>query len=424
MIDIILLRIMKHRNEYGMHLPLVQTETLDSNTKILIDDFGRYFREYPSHNKIDPLTFMSAFKNWHSKLEPDRLKEFGRIVVNAGHDADDDQKAGILRQLADNDLVLNLANFVEQWKEGNIEDVLSTTSVMLDKYKINRGVKQIKWIDTPIAELLKEDFDDAGIRWRLHCLNESMRPLRGGDFIVAAGRPDKGKTSWIASETSFMAPQLPEGRNLLWLNNEGPGKRIIPRFWQAALGFTMSEMKAYSEADKLTENYLQIMGRFDKLRVVDIHGLNNGQVEMIIESNNAGITVFDMIDNIAGFGDSARTDLKLEEMYKWARERCVKYDMIGIATSQISSDGDGLRFPLMHMLKDSKTGKQGACDAQIMIGSSNDPNFEHARFIGIPKNKLRRPDGKSDPKATVIFDGLRSRYKDAPMDPTASAEAA
>jgi replicative DNA helicase len=420
-IDIILLRIMKHRNEYGMHLPLVQMEGLDSETKILINDFGRYFKEYPSHNKIDPLTFMSAFKSWHSKIEPERLREFGRIVVNASHEADDDQKAGILRQLADNDLVIQLANFVEQWKEGNIEDVMSMTSTMLDKYKINRGIKQIKWIDTPIAELLKDDFDDAGIRWRLHCLNESMRPLRGGDFIVAAGRPDKGKTSWIASETSFMAPQLPEGRNLVWLNNEGPGKRIIPRFWQATLGYTMTQMKASSDAGTLTNEYLHYMQRFDRLRVIDIHGLNNGQVEMIIEANNAGIVIYDMIDNIGGFGDSARNDLKLESMYQWARERCVKYDAIGIATSQISSDGDGLQFPLMHMLKDSKTGKQGACDAQIMIGASNDPNMQHARFIGVPKNKLRRPDGKSDPKAMVEFDQLRSRYSDAPLNPMEKA---
>lgn len=422
MIDIILLRIMKHRNEYGMHLPLVQMDTLDADTKILLTDFERYFREYPSHNVIDPMTFLSAFKNWHPKVEDARLREFGRIIVNSRPDADEDQKAGILRQLADSDIVLRLGNFVEQWKEGNIEDVMSDVSLMLDKYKVSRGIKQIKWIDTPIDELLKEDFDDAGIRWRLHCLNASMRPLRGGDFVVAAGRPDRGKTSWIASETSFMAPQLPAGRNLLWLNNEGPGKRIIPRFWQATLGYTMSEMKAMSEADKLGEQYLKIMKRYDVLRVVDIHGMNNGQVEMIIESNNAGIVVYDMIDNIQGFGDSARNDLKLEQMYQWARERCVKYDAIGIATSQISSDGDGMRFPLMHMLKDSKTGKQGACDAQIMIGSSNDPNFQHARFIGVPKNKLRRPDGKSDPQAEVIFDALRSRYKDAPLNPVEASE--
>jgi replicative DNA helicase len=122
-----------------------------------------------------------------------------------------------------------------------------------------------------------------------------------------------------------------------------------------------------------------------------------------------------MIDNIRGFGDMARTDLMLEEMYKWARERSVKYDCIGLATSQISNDGDGMQFPTLGMLKDSKTGKQGACDFQLMIGASNDPGLAGSRFISLPKNKLRRPDGASDPRAEVVFDAVRARYRDIPV---------
>jgi len=69
------------------------------------------------------------------------------------------------------------------------------------------------------------------------------------------------------------------------------------------------------------------------------------------------------------------------------------------------------------MLKDSKTGKQGACDFQLMIGSVDDPMMRMARFIGLPKNKLRLPDGPSSPDAEVIFDAIRSRYKDIAIDP-------
>jgi replicative DNA helicase len=101
-------------------------------------------------------------------------------------------------------------------------------------------------------------------------------------------------------------------------------------------------------------------------------------------------------------------------MYQWARELCVKYDCIGIATSQISNEGDGLQFPTLPMLKDSKTGKQGANDFQLMIGASNDPGLGRVRYIGLPKNKLRREGGPSDPRATVKYEPELARYSDLP----------
>jgi replicative DNA helicase len=199
------------------------------------------------------------------------------------------------------------------------------------------------------------------------------------------------------------------------LNNEGPGRRIIPRLYQSALNLSMTEMKEQHQAGLLVSAYREAVGRLDRIRVIDVHGFNTGQIEAILEESNPGVIVYDMIDNIRGFSGEARTDLQLEEMYKWARERSVKFDCIGLATSQISNDGDGMQFPTLGMLKDSKTGKQGACDFQLMIGASNDPGLAKSRFISLPKNKLRKPDGPSDPRAEVIFDGTRARYTDIPI---------
>lgn len=213
-----------------------------------------------------------------------------------------------------------------------------------------------------------------------------------------------------------MAGQMPPDRNVLWLNNEGPGKRIIPRLYQAATGLSMTQMKEEHSANRLEQAYIEVVGRRDRIRVMDIHGWGNAQVEQLIEEHNAGVCVFDMIDNINGFGSEARTDLQLEAMYQWGRERMVKFDCIGLASSQISAEGDNMQFPPMSALKDSKTGKQGACDFQIMIGSVNDPNMRNSRFIGIPKNKLRRADGPGNPQQEVLFDGTRSRYLDIQVE--------
>jgi replicative DNA helicase len=69
-------------------------------------------------------------------------------------------------------------------------------------------------------------------------------------------------------------------------------------------------------------------------------------------------------------------------------------------------------FPTLGMLKDSKTGKQGACDFQLMIGATNDPMMASHRYMGLPKNKLRREGAPSDPRATVVFEPQIARYRD------------
>ena len=415
MIDVVLLRIMRHRNDYNKLSGLIPIANLDPKTVAIIDDFGKYFEKFPSHTSVDMTTFLPRFKQWHPTMKDDMFNQYKAVLVNTMQEADEDQRKVITSELAELEMVTKLANIADRHAQGDEPDVYHAIPPTIDGYRQRLGMKATSWIDTDIGELLQDEFDDSGIAWRLACLNGAMRKLRPGDFGIIAGRPDKGKTTFVTSEVTYMAPQLPADRNIIWLNNEGPGKRIIPRLYQSALNYSMEDMKREHAAGNLVQQYIESVGRVDRVRVIDVHGYHIGQIESILEENNPGVVVYDMIDNIKGFGSEARTDLALEEMYKWARERSVKYDCIGLATSQISNDGDGMQFPTLGMLKDSKTGKQGACDFQLMIGASNDPGLAGSRFIGLPKNKLRRPDGPSDPRAEVIFDGVRARYKDVPI---------
>lgn len=413
MIDIVLLRLIKHRKEWSMLKDVIPKSNLSDETLALVADFGKYFEAYPSHEQLDLLTFMPKFRTWHAGISDEQFSSYTAILRNISPEPDEDQRRNILQDLADIELMTKVANTIEAFKDGEVADPYSSITEQLDNYRKRRGLKVMSYIDTPIGDLLQQEFDDAGVKWRMNALNNSMRPLRPGDFGLVAGRPDQGKTTFVTSECTFWAPQLPEDLNVIWLNNEGPGDRIIPRLYQSALGISMSDMKLMHSEGKLVDAYrAKIGGRLDKIRVFDIHGKTTGMVANILEENKAGIAIFDMIDNIHGFGDAARTDLMLEKMYQWARELMVRLNCIGIATSQISQDGDDMRFPALPMLKDSKTGKQGACDFQLMIGSISDPAFQYSRFLGLPKNKLMRPDGKKDPKVEVHFDPVRARYED------------
>lgn len=416
MIDLILLRLIKYRKQFHRLYGILPKANLTAQTQALVEDFRKYFEAYPSHNKIDLLTFLPKFRNWHPGMSDELFNQYTAILRNIQPDPDADQERNLLSDLASIELMTAAANLANEFDEGDLPDPYTALGTVMDAYRKRRGLKAQTWNDTPIEELLKDEFDDSGVRWRLDCLNMSMRPLRPGDFGIIAGRPDKGKTSFISSEITFMAPQLPEDRNIIWLNNEGKSDRIKVRYYQSALNLNMDEMKALANADKLVPAFIKaIGGRLDKIRVFDIHGYTTGMVETILEENNPGIVVYDMIDKIRGFGEAARTDLQLEQMYDWARERSVKYDCVGLATSQISNEGDGMMFPTLGMLKDSKTGKQGACDFLLMIGASNDEAFTNSRFLGLPKNKLRRVGAPGDPRAEVRFDGDRSRYSDVPI---------
>jgi replicative DNA helicase len=414
-LDTVLLRLMKDRkvftNLYGV-IPK-DTATVDKATLALLADFNKYFLAFPSHDKLDRDTFLPRFLAWHPTLKAEQVSYFEAVLSNVfSVDADEDQRNNIMQWLAEVEMVTAMANMAEEHNQGDLEDAFSRATAIIDTYRKRIDVKYDRWIDTDIRELLKADMYDEGIAWRLTCLNNSMRKLRPGDFGIIAGRPDKGKTTFIASEVTWMASQLPPDKNVLWLNNEGPGERIVPRLYQAALGMSVAALSAIAPSGEAEKRYVEIVGRRDRIRVQDIHGKTNGQVEMMIEDSNPGIIIYDMIDNISGFGGEARTDLALEKMYQWARERSVKYGAIGFATSQISADGDGQMFPTLAMLKDSKTGKQGACDFQLMIGASNEPTLANSRYISLPKNKLRRVGGVSDPRCEVHFDGVIGRYTD------------
>jgi replicative DNA helicase len=407
---------MRRRSDYNKLKDMLPVANIDPQAMAILDDFGKYFEKFPTHTSVDMTTFLPRFKSWHPKMSDEKFNGYKAMLLNCVAEPDEDQKRNIMDELSSLELMTKLANLAEEFNNGDLPDAYDAVNRTMDGYRERTGKRAIAYIDVPIGELLQDEFDDTGVAWRLDCLSGAMRKLRPGDFGIIAGRPDKGKTSFISSEITHMAPQLPPDRNIVWLNNEGPGKRIIPRLYQSALNLTMTELKERHSAGVLVKQYREaIGGRLDKIRILDVHGFATGQIESILEESNPGLIVYDMIDNIKGFGDAARTDLMLEQMYQWGRERSVKYNCIGLATSQISNDGDGMQFPTLGMLKDSKTGKQGACDFQLMIGASNDPGLAGSRFISLPKNKLRRPDGASDPRAEVVFDAVRARYRDIPI---------
>ncbi len=411
--DINMIRMMRKKSKYNKYYPRLTGEVVTESTLSILKDFGKYFDKFPSHDEVDLQLFIPRMHAWNKNTSDEVMQPRVLAIKSAAKGQITEEIENELQtEIANAVLSAQIENINERYADGEIANLGHELKGAMDRYKKDAGVAVEDHIDEDIGTLLEEDNDESGYLLRLNCLQQAMRGLRGGDFGIAAARPDKGKTTWFASETTYLAPQIPAHRNILWLNNEGPGRRIIPRIYQAALGITRSEMVEMHQSKTLIPAYEEAVGRTDKIRVVDIHGMHISKVESIIDAHDAEIVLYDMIDNIRGFDNAGRTDERLEQLYAHCRNMAVQMNHAGIASSQISVEGDGEMFPGQSMLKDSKTGKQGACDWICMIGSSNDPGLAGMRYIGLPKNKLRREGQRGDPRATVRFQPEIARYTD------------
>lgn len=420
-LDLSVLRVLKHRDRCERIAASVPAKALDTKTVIVMKDFVKFFREFPDLNRIDFDKFRPLFRMWHPQLSDDTMSVYLQWFREVEVDEPPAIEQGLMKRLMEAATAFDLATLIAKYNDGEEVDVRAGLMNFLESYDtmVGKAVKDPQVRD-PIETLLIEEQNHTGLQWRWPCLQQHMRPLRSGDFIIVAGRPDKGKTTALTDLLTHMAAQVDtlypgEKRSILWFNNEGPGRRIVSRCFQSALNARMADLVQYNQEGTIRKRYIEALGgRGGALRIFDVHDWWNHEVEDVIRQHNPALLVFDMLDNLRFGGDigngGQRTDQILEAMYQWGRVRGVKYDCPVIATSQISADGDGMQYPTLSMLKDSKTGKQGACDGIITIGAVNDPVLEKSRYIGCTKNKLAIAGMPKSPQQEMYFDGDRGRY--------------
>lgn len=421
MLDITLLRLFRTRDKFEKMAKAVPKQALGELTQVILEDYRKYYNQFPEVQVIEFDPFWTWFKAFaHPTLSPDNVKKYEVIVQQMVQPVPPEIEAGLSERLVAANTANQITDLLERFNEGDELDLGSQLREIVEQFELETNKKvKTPWVRDAIADLLNDDQNDRGFHWRLPDVNLVMRPLIGGDFGLIAARPDVGKTTYLTDNLSHFASQMDdvypdEGRVILWFNNEGPGKRIVKRLYQSALNATISEMLDLQKAGQLEAQYAKAVGDIDRIRVFDIHDFWNYEIDDILRQHNPGMIVFDMLDNVK-FGGSAnnngqRTDQLLEAMYQWGRVSAVKYDCPVLATSQISAEGENLAFPSLAMLKDSKTGKQGAADFIKTIGfQSQNPS---TRYLGLTKNKLARENGPRKLELSVIFDGQRGRYRE------------
>lgn len=415
-LDLTLLRLLKHRDNYEKFARAIPEGAVEPHTKVLLKDLGLFFKDNPDCNLAKMDDFASYFKLAHPKLKVEASAVLVGMIRASTEDVPSEVANGLVARLTSARAAVDMAAALEQWNNGDEFDLMRTLRLIADRAPV--GQNRIPIVEYDIDAMLLDEENDWGFSWRLNCMNQSMRPLRPGDFGIVAARVDQGKTTWFASELTHMAPQVDvmfpdQRRSIIYLNNEGVGKRIVQRCYQAALNSTVSDLIIRSKAGTIRKDYLDALGGREIIKVLDVHDHPLSSLEDMVARSNPAIVVVDMLDVVPFDGNSTnggtRTDQLLEAAYQRARFWAVKYDCAVIAASQLSAEADGNLYPPLASLANSKTGKPGAADWVAMLGASNDPLMRESRWISLPKNKLARSGFPKDPRAEVIFKGDTAR---------------
>ena len=289
-----------------------------------------------------------------------------------------------------------------------MNDMLQT---FLEQQQEAEKPEAFDFITDDLEELVNAAVKQQGLRWRLSTLNQMLGSLRKGDFGFIFARPETGKTTFLASETTFMAEQLTnESGPIVWFNNEEQGSKVKLRCYQASLGLNMTQL--FSDLPKNRDAYLaKTKG---KHKIYDSGIIHKNTVEKICRQMKPSLIIFDQIDKIHGFNND-REDLRLGSIYMWARELAKEHCPV-IGVCQADGTGEGQKWLTMAHVANAKTSKQAEADWILGVGKIHDPGYESVRYLNASKNKLMgdedtNPDLRHGRKEVLINANV-ARYED------------
>jgi len=389
-------------------------------TNIILDGMDKYYKTFPSVTTInwEPFTaFLIADQS--KRLTDDSIVKLRMTLTKAKTFVPHHAHEEVIKTLIELDYLAQIMEECEKVKEGS-SDLEHVHILATDALKnVERYIEKDELFVSADLSAIADRISSSGYEWRLDVLNRSLGPLRTGNFVIVAARVEVGKTTFLASEVSYIAQQLPKDRPVVWVNNEEESSVVFFRIVQAALGQESKEIIADSKAALIA--YTALMGGDkDKIRVTkDTNHVKD--LETLFREINPGLIIFDQLDKVSGFKEAEREDITLGRIYKWARELARTYGPV-IAASQLSATAVDLKDPPfigMDALRGSKTDKPGEADAVITLGKYKEPKTpeeEMIRTINVPKNKLpgggtKQMESERHGQYLVTIDPIRARFE-------------
>ena len=258
--DRLLLQTLKFRDKYEELVPGLPEAALNPKTMVIVKAFGVWFKKTDTQY-IDIEDFKVFFFNFHTKNEPEKVQYYYNALLEKCRSDPDPSVMNLMsEQLVKLSFATQVANLLEQWNDGEEVDILDEIGMRHSSAVEKLSLEEEDYhVQTSIEEILAVDEYDIGLRFGLSYLRHGIRPLQSGDFVIAAGRPDSGKTTFITSNLCSFIRDLPDERDVLWFNNEGEGNRIIKRIYQSALKSTTEDLLQGKRDGSLHQRYVDAL---------------------------------------------------------------------------------------------------------------------------------------------------------------------
>lgn len=383
--DLDLLHACKDKSVYLRFKDVIKKHNVGTLTHEVFDVISTYWDNYPSHTTVDwetMRTFFFIVKGRKMK----NIGEYETLFTNVKAHTPTHLTNTLLQKLIELDYATRIYNETLGISVSTPGKSITNIRSFLDEYDREVGItaKHEDVFVSPSLEYVSRVVSGKGLNWRLKELQLALGPLRKGDFIILAARPETGKTTCVASEATFMLGQLEPDEYIIWINNEEASAKVMMRAIQAHHQVISSEL--LKDTAKYEASWVAAGG--DRFLILDDDSpiKSASKLDALFERYKPGLIIFDQLDKVEGFQND-REDLRIGKLYEWARRLAKRYCPI-IAVSQVDGTGEGEKWLHMNQLRGSKTDKVGEADAIITIGKSNEPGMDLDRFINIPKNKL------------------------------------
>lgn len=399
--DIDLLLVLRNKERYTKYARFIKASAVGEETWNILQAMGEWFK----HNAVATEVVWKHFNAWfclvrHAKMDKTKQAIYKELIdkLEVTPEPDESHIKPLLEGLITRDYAAQIAEKALKIADGDF--TVSVNSIVDLVEQRNSAIGKVDSVDRHILLPTLEGMASVsapGLRWRLECLNLSLGDLRRGDLVVVGTRPDTGKTTLLASEASFMAPQLPEDQCVLWVNNEEEGNKVFRRIIQSTLGITTAKLESNFPA--ALEAYKTTVGRIDKIVMLNKADVHVRDVEHLVKKYNVGLVIFDQLWKVHGFDEESGNEVTRQTLlFNWARELAKKIGPV-ITVHQADGSAEGVKWIDMSKLYGSKTGIQGEADAIVTIGRL--PDTGDTRYVYVPKNKMA---GKDPSKRNGMFE--------------------
>lgn len=408
MIELSVLKFfIKDREEFDKYYSLLASTNLDNEVKLLFSTINGYYEAYPEHKYIskDELCAYFALEFGHVKNKDVVL---GIIENIYALDVSDSIAKDYITKLLEKDysakIVTKLLGVLDESKSNILLSVEEDIAKFKDLTKCTAEGSSL-FLEDSFQSIIEEEYNaDSYIRWRLDSLNRYAGPVREGLYHVYA-RTNMGKTSFLASELTFMARQLADDEHIIYFNNEEAGRRVRLRWLSAMLDKPIDTL--IPNIEQAEAAYAKYGG--NKLKLYDNAYILIEDIHRICNMYKPRVIVIDVADKVMFRGCGTMDGpVRLKELYRKFREVSKLYGCAVLTSAQASAEAENKKWLSLTHMDYSKTGKPGELDIAIGIGACSDIGKEHMRYLHLNKNKLTG----AHEKITAIINPATGRYKD------------